>query len=42
VPESVDLDRIEASFKESVLTVTRHKKPEAVKLEKKIEAKATT
>jgi HSP20 family molecular chaperone IbpA len=28
VPKSVNLDRIEASFEEGVLTVTRPKKPE--------------
>jgi HSP20 family protein len=40
VPEEVDLDKIEASFKKGVLTVKLPKKPEAVKPEKKIEIKA--
>ena len=40
VPEEVDSDKIEASFKKGVLTVTLPKKPEAVKPEKKITIKA--
>jgi HSP20 family protein len=40
VPESVDLSKIEASFKKGVLTVTMPKKAEARKPEKKIEVKA--
>lgn len=40
VPEGVDVDKIEASFKKGVLTVTLPKKPEAQKPEKKIAVKA--
>jgi len=40
VPEGVDTDKVEASFKKGVLTVTLPKKPEAIKPEKKIEVKA--
>ena len=40
VPEGVETDKIEASFKKGVLTVTLPKKPEAQKPEKKIEVKA--
>ena len=40
VPEGVDADRIEATFKKGVLTVTLPKKPEAQKPEKKINIKA--
>jgi HSP20 family protein len=40
VPEGVETDKIEASFKKGVLTVTLPKKPEAQKPEKKIEIKA--
>jgi len=40
VPESVDADKIEASFKKGVLTVMLPKKPEAQKPAKKIEVKA--
>ncbi len=40
VPDGVDRDKIEASFKKGVLTVTLPKKPEAIKPEKKIEVKA--
>jgi HSP20 family protein len=40
IPESVDADKIEASFKKGVLTVTLPKKPEAQKPVKKIEVKA--
>jgi HSP20 family protein len=39
VPEGVDTDKIEASFKKGVLTVTLPKSPEAQKAEKKIEVK---
>ncbi len=42
VPEGVDPDKIEASFKKGVLTVTLPKKPEAVKPEKKIEVKVAS
>jgi len=42
MPESVDADKIDASFKKGVLTVTLPKKPEAIKPEKKIEVKAST
>jgi HSP20 family protein len=41
VPEGVDADKIEASFKKGVLTVTLPKKAEAQKPEKKIAIKAT-
>jgi HSP20 family protein len=40
VPDGVDADKIEASFKKGVLTVTLPKKPEALKPEKKITVKA--
>ena len=40
VPEGVDADKIEASFKKGVLSVTLPKKPEAQKPAKKIEVKA--
>jgi len=40
VPEGVDADKIEASFKKGVLTVTLPKKPEAQQAAKKIEVKA--
>lgn len=40
MPEGVDADKIEASFKNGVLTVTLPKKPEAQKPEKKINIKA--
>ena len=40
VPEGVDAEKIEASFKKGVLTVTLPKKPEAQKPEKKIDVKA--
>jgi HSP20 family protein len=36
VPEGVDADKIAASFKKGVLTVTLPKSPEAQKQEKKI------
>jgi len=39
LPEGVDTNKIEASFKDGVLTVTLPKKPEAQKPEKKIEVK---
>lgn len=39
VPEGADTDKIEASFKKGVLTVTLPKKPEAQKPAKKIEVK---
>jgi HSP20 family protein len=39
LPEGVDTDKIEASFKNGVLTVRLPKKPEAIKPEKKIEVK---
>jgi HSP20 family protein len=39
LPESLDLDRIEASFKNGVLTVTMPKTPEAQKSERKIAIK---
>jgi HSP20 family protein len=40
LPESVDPDKIEASFKKGVLTVTLPKKAEAQKAAKKIEVKS--
>jgi HSP20 family protein len=40
LPEGVDTDKIEASFKNGVLTVTLPKTPEAQKAEKKITVKA--
>jgi HSP20 family protein len=40
VPEGVDPEKIEASFKKGVLTITLPKMPQAVKPEKKIEVKA--
>ena len=40
VPDAVDADKIEASFKKGVLTVTLPKKAEAQKPEKKIDVKA--
>jgi HSP20 family protein len=39
IPETVDADKIEASFKNGVLKVTMSKKPEAQKPVKKIEVK---
>jgi HSP20 family protein len=40
VPEGVDTDKIDASFKMGILTLRLPKKPEAIKAEKKIEVKA--
>jgi HSP20 family protein len=40
MPDGVDVDKIEASFKKGVLTVTLPKKPEAQRSAKKIEVKA--
>jgi len=40
VPDGVDPDKIEASFKKGVLTVTLPKKPEIQKAAKKIDVKA--
>lgn len=40
VPQGADTDKIEASFKKGVLTVTLPKKPEAQKPAKKIEVKS--
>ena len=40
IPEGVDVDKIEASFKKGVLTLTLPKKPEAQKPAKKIDIKA--
>ncbi|MGE5162786.1 MAG: Hsp20/alpha crystallin family protein [Sphingobacteriales bacterium] len=40
MPDGADVDKIEASFKKGVLTVTLPKKPEAQKSAKKIEVKA--
>jgi HSP20 family protein len=40
LPEGVDADKIGASFKKGVLTVTLPKKLEAQKPEKKIDVKA--
>ena len=39
LPEGIDLERIEASFKKGVLTVTMPKTPEAQKSERKIAIK---
>lgn len=39
LPDDIDQDKIEASFKKGVLTVTLPKNPEAAKGEKKIEVK---
>jgi HSP20 family protein len=41
VPEGVDTEKIEASFKNGILTVRLPKKLEAITTEKKIEVKAT-
>jgi HSP20 family protein len=40
VPDGIDADKIEANFKNGVLTVMLPKSPEAQKAEKKIEVKA--
>jgi HSP20 family protein len=40
LPDDADADKIEASFKKGVLTITVPKKPEAVKPERKVEVKA--
>jgi HSP20 family protein len=40
IPDGVDEDKIEATFKKGVLSVTIPKKPEAQKLGKKIDVKA--
>jgi HSP20 family protein len=40
LPDGVDADKIEASFKKGVLTVTLPKKPEAIKPERMVEVKA--
>jgi HSP20 family protein len=40
VPEGVETDKIEASFKDGVLTVTLPKTAEAQKIEKKVDVKA--
>jgi HSP20 family protein len=42
VPEGVDADKIEATFKKGVLTIMLPKKPEAQKPEKKINVKASS
>ena len=42
VPEGVDVDKIDASFRKGVLTVTLPKKPEAIKPEKKIDVKTAS
>ena len=42
LPEGVDADKIEASFKKGVLTVTLPKRPEAIKPEKQIPVKPGT
>lgn len=40
LPRGIDSDKIEASFKKGVLTITLPKKPEAIKSERKIAVKA--
>jgi HSP20 family protein len=40
VPKGVDIDKVEASFRNGILTVRLPKKPEAIKAGKKIEVKA--
>jgi HSP20 family protein len=40
VPDGVELDKVDANFKKSVLTVTLPKTAEAQKAEKKITVKA--
>jgi HSP20 family protein len=42
LPETVDIEKIAATFKNGVLKVTLPKKPEAQKSEKKIEVKSAT
>ncbi len=42
LPEGVDADKIEATFRKGLLTVRLPKKPEAIKPEKKIEIKTAT
>jgi HSP20 family protein len=42
LPDGVDADRIQASFKKGVLSVTLPKNPEAIKPEKKIEVRPAT
>lgn len=39
LPESIDEDKIEARFDKGVLTIVAQKRPEAVKVEKKIDVK---
>jgi HSP20 family protein len=41
VPDNVDIDKINASFKKGVLAVTLPKSAESQKSEKKIEVKAS-
>lgn len=41
LPDSVDAEKIDATFAQGVLTLTLPKKPEAVKQQKKIEVKAS-
>ncbi len=41
LPDGVDADKIEASFKKGVLAITLPKKPEAIQPERKIEIKAS-
>jgi HSP20 family protein len=41
VPTDVDADKVDASFKKGLLTVTLPKSAEAQKAEKKIEVKAS-
>ncbi|MGO9171927.1 MAG: Hsp20/alpha crystallin family protein [Rhodomicrobium sp.] len=41
LPETVDEDKVEASFDKGVLTVTLPKRPEMVKAQKKIEIKSS-
>ncbi len=40
MPEGVDTEKVEASFKNGILTLKLPKKPEAIRSEKKIEVKA--
>jgi HSP20 family protein len=39
LPDTIDSNRVEARFDKGVLRVTAAKKPEAVKVERKIEVK---